>query len=204
MTISLLVTYALALAVAALIPGPGITALVGRALSQGMTSALFMAVGLVAGDTTWLTFVVFGLSAIAKNFAIVLVAIKYLGAAYLIYVAWKIWTAGIMKAEDAAAPPMPLWQSTVSGYLLTIGNPKVMLFYGGLVPNLVPLEKLGIADYLLLLATTFGVLLIVLLPYIALAAKARDLIRNEVALKRLNRSAASIIAGTAVWIVARA
>ena len=99
---------------------------------------------------------------------------------------------------------MPLWQSTVSGYLLTIGNPKVMLFYGGLVPNLVPLERLGLGDYLMLLGATFGVLLLVLLPYIGLAAKARDLIRNEKALKRLNRTAASIIAATAVWIVARA
>ena len=94
--------------------------------------------------------------------------------------------------------------SFLSGLLVTLGNPKTMLFYVALVPTLIPLEAIGLADYLLLVGLTFIVLMAVLLPYIMLAAQARGLLKRPEALKVLNRSAAGILAGTAAYIAARA
>jgi threonine/homoserine/homoserine lactone efflux protein len=87
---------------------------------------------------------------------------------------------------------------------VTLGNPKTMLFYVALVPTLVDLGSIGLKDYGVLLAATFVVLLIVVVPYIALAARARVLLKQPKALQRLNRVAAGILAGTAAYIATRA
>ena len=88
--------------------------------------------------------------------------------------------------------------------LITLGNPKTMLFYVALVPTLVDLGSIGLRDYGMLLAATFVVLLAVLVPYIALASRARLLLKQPKALQRLNRVAAGILAGTAAYIATRA
>ena len=87
---------------------------------------------------------------------------------------------------------------------MTLGNPKSMLFYVALVPTLVDLEAIGLRDYGLLLAATFVVLLVVLIPYMALASRARLLLKQPKSLQRLNRVAAGILAGTAAYIATRA
>ncbi|MBN9138630.1 MAG: LysE family transporter, partial [Phyllobacterium sp.] len=65
MTLAGFIAYSGALAIAAAIPGPGLTALIARALGSGFRSALFMSLGLVLGDLTYLTAVVLGLSMVA-------------------------------------------------------------------------------------------------------------------------------------------
>lgn len=74
MTLTGFIAYSGALAVAAAIPGPGVTALVARALGSGFRSSLFMAFGLVVGDLTYLTAVVLGLAFVAQTFGAVFLA----------------------------------------------------------------------------------------------------------------------------------
>lgn len=204
MTLTTIIAYCGALFIAAAIPGPGMTAIVARALGSGFRPTFFMGLGLILGDLVYLTAVILGLSVLAKTFVTPFLILKFLGAAYLVYVAWKLWTSGLLpqdiKAERAMRPSM----SFLSGLLVTLGNPKTMLFYVALVPTLIPLEAIGLADYLLLVGLTFVVLMAVLLPYILLAAQARGLLERPEALKVLNRSAAGILAGTAAYIAARA
>ena len=71
MTLAGFITYSGALAVAAAIPGPGVTALVARALGSGFRSSLFMALGLLLGDIIYLTAVVLGLAFVAQTFGAV-------------------------------------------------------------------------------------------------------------------------------------
>ena len=78
----ILITYSGALALAAAIPGPGVTALVARALGSGFRSSLFMALGLILGDLTYLTAVVLGLAIVAQTFGTVFLVIKWLGVLY--------------------------------------------------------------------------------------------------------------------------
>ena len=77
------------------------------------------------------------------------------------------------------------------------------MFYLALVPTLVDLHSLTVADYGLLVACTITVLLVVLVPYLALASQARWLLKTPRALKVLNRTAASFMAGAAMAIAAR-
>ena len=203
MTLSTVATYALALFVVALIPGPGITALVARALGTTFRESLAMAVGISLGDLIFLTAVVLGLSVVAQTFGFVFLVIKYVGAAYLAWMAYKIWTSGIVRTDVKAASRASVFQALMSGLFVTLGNPKAMLFYLALVPTIVDITKVTFADYLILLGVSMGVLLIVTIPYIALAAKARDLLRHPAALKQLNRASATFLAGTAGYIAIR-
>jgi threonine/homoserine/homoserine lactone efflux protein len=204
MTPSGFIAYAGALALAAAIPGPGVTALVARALGSGFRSSLFMSLGLVLGDLTYLTAVVLGLSIVAQTFGTVFLVIKWLGVAYLAWLGWTFWTSGI-TAENVEAQKAQggLLSSFLAGYAVTLGNPKTMVFYLALTPTLVDLRTITVADYAVLACVTVVVLLVVLVPYLALAAKARWFLATPRALKALNRTAAAFMMGAAAAIAAR-
>lgn len=204
MTLASLLAYSGALFIAAAIPGPGVTAVVARALGSGFRETFFMGLGLILGDMLYLTAVVLGLAFIAQTFTTGFFVVKIAGALYLCYVAWKLWTAGLLPHEVEARKSANAAISFLSGLLVTLGNPKTMLFYVALVPTLIDLASIGIEDYGLLLAATFLVLLTVLLPYMLLAARARALLKQPKALTALNRAAAGILAGTAAYIATRA
>jgi threonine/homoserine/homoserine lactone efflux protein len=204
MTLAGFITYSGALAVAAAIPGPGVTALVARALGSGFRASLVMSLGLMLGDLCYLTAVVLGLAFIAQTFGMVFLVIKWLGVIYLGWLAYAFWTAGISpETIEARKAKGGLVSSFVAGLTVTLGNPKTMIFYLALVPTLVDLHTLTPADYGVLVACTVAVLLIVLVPYLALAAKARWLLKTPRALKALNRMAASFMGGAAVAIALR-
>lgn len=204
MTLAVLLAYCGALFIAAVIPGPGITAIVARALGSGFRPTFFMGLGLILGDMLYLTAVILGLAFIAQTFTTAFLLIKITGALYLGYIAWKLWTTGLLPQNIEAQGSTSLAMSFLSGLFVTLGNPKTMLFYVALVPTLVDLNAVGLRDYGVLLAATFIVLLAVLVPYIALASHARLLMRQPKALRRLNRLAAGVLAGTAAYIATRA
>lgn len=203
MTLNAIAAYAFALFVVVLIPGPGITALVARALGSSFRESLAMAFGIMLGDLVFLTAVVLGLAVVAQAFGTMFMVIKYAGAAYLAYLAYKIWTSGMLKADAETDPKRSIFQSLVSGLLVTLGNPKAMIFYLALVPTLVDITTITVTDYFELLGVTIVVLMAGTIPYIVLAAKAREFFRRPAALKRLNRASATFLAGTAGYIAVR-
>ncbi|MBX3529571.1 MAG: LysE family translocator [Rhizobiaceae bacterium] len=204
MTLTGFVAYSAALAVAAAIPGPGVTALVARALGSGFRSSLFMSFGLVLGDLTYLTAVVLGLALLAQTFGTVFLIVKWLGVAYLAWLAWQFWSSGITAEKvEAKRGSGGFLASFMAGLLVTLGNPKTMVFYVALTPTIVDLRTLTLADYLILAALTVAVLLVVLVPYLVLAAKARSLLAAPRALKALNRTAAAFMFGAAATIAFR-
>ncbi|WP_296084733.1 LysE family translocator [uncultured Agrobacterium sp.] len=203
MTITTILAYATALFIAAAIPGPGMTAIVARALGSGFRETFFMGLGLVLGDMVYLTAVVLGLAFVAQTFQEAFMLLKFAGAAYLLYIAWKLWTAGLLPQDLQAKKSTSIGMSFLSGLFITLGNPKTMLFYVALVPTLIDIRMIGVSEYAILIGVTFVVLMAVLLPYILLASKARALLKRPSALTILNRTAAGILAGTAAMIATR-
>lgn len=204
MTLTGFLAYSGALAIAAAIPGPGVTALVARALGSGFRSSLAMSLGLVVGDLTYLTAVVLGLAMVAQTFGMVFLVIKWLGVAYLAYLAWCFWNSGITpETIEAKKGKGGLFSSFLAGLTVTIGNPKTMIFYLAITPTVVDLKTVTLADYGILVAITIAVLLVVLIPYLALASQARWLLKTPRALKALNRTAAAFMVGAAAAIAAR-
>ncbi|MEH3126788.1 LysE family translocator [Agrobacterium cavarae] len=204
MTITTILAYAMALFIAAAIPGPGMTAIVARALGSGFRETFFMGLGLVLGDMVYLTAVILGLAFVAQTFQEAFMVLKFAGAAYLLYIAWKLWTAGLLPQDLQAKKSTSIGMSFLSGLFITLGNPKTMLFYVALVPTLIDIRGIGLPEYALLIGLTLTVLMAVLLPYILLASKARTLLKRPSGLTILNRTAAGILAGTAAMIATRA
>ena len=145
MTIAVLLAYCGALFIAAIIPGPGITAIVARALGSGFRPTFFMGLGLILGDMIYLTAVILGLAFIAQTFTTAFMLIKIAGALYLGYIAWKLWTSGLIPQNIEARASTSMTLSFLSGLFVTLGNPKTMLFYVALVPTLVDLGAIGLA-----------------------------------------------------------
>ncbi|MBX4882612.1 LysE family translocator [Rhizobium bangladeshense] len=148
--------------------------------------------------------VILGLAFVAQTFTEVFIAIKIAGALYLGYIAWKLWTAGLLPQDITAQRSGNIGLSFLSGLLVTLGNPKTMLFYVALAPTLIDIGNITLRDYALLLAVTFVVLIAVLVPYMLLASRARTMLKQPRALQALNRVAAGILAGTAAFIATRA
>jgi threonine/homoserine/homoserine lactone efflux protein len=204
MTLTGFLAYSAALGVAAAIPGPGVTALVARALGSGFRSSLAMSFGLMLGDLTYLTAVVLGLAFVAQTFGLVFLAIKWAGVAYLAFLAWRFWTSGITPENiEARKAKGGLVSSFIAGLTVTLGNPKTMIFYLAITPTIVDLKAITFADYAILAVLTVAVLFVVLVPYLALAAKARWFLKSPRALKVLNRTAAGFMMGAAAAIAAR-
>lgn len=199
-----LTTFAIALAIAAAIPGPGIAALVGRSLASGFWPTLPMVLGFIAGDLTYLTLAVFGLAFIAKGLGTFLFVVKWGGIVYLGYLAWKFWNTQpqALKSDEAARPTTTL-SSFLGGFAVTLSNPKTITFYLALVPTLVDITRITLVSYGQLALVVFVVLSIVITSYVALAAHARTLFTKPTALRRMNRVAATCLAGAAVGMATK-
>jgi threonine/homoserine/homoserine lactone efflux protein len=193
--------YVIALAIAAAIPGPGIAAGVGKALGSGFRPAFYFMNGLVLGDLTYLTLAILGLSAIASMFSGFFIVVKFAGAAYLLWLAWSFWNAGIDPQKMTSSKGKGFWSSFITGYSVTMSNPKPIIFYMALLPSVVDLASVSFQDYLVLMVLTIMVLYAVVIPYIVLAAGAKEFLSSPKSLRILNRSAATAMAGAAVFIV---
>lgn len=204
MDLASLALFVGALFVAAASPGPGIAAIVARVLGRGMRGAVAFTAGVALGDVVWLTVAVLGLAVVAQTFNAVFLAIKYAGVTYLLYLAWKLWTAPVQAGEVAAdtsdVKPVRLF---LAGLAVTIGNPKVMVFYLALLPNIVDLEAVTILGWLELSAVTLGVLALVFGGYVALAARTRRLFTSPRAMRMVNRGTGAVMATAAVAIASK-
>lgn len=204
MTLASFVAYSAALGIAAVIPGPGVTALVARALGSGFRSSFAMLLGLLIGDLFYLTAAVLGLAFIAQQFGLVFTIVKWFGVLYLAWLGWRFWREGITPENiEAGRARGGLASSFLGGLTLTLGNPKTMVFYLAITPTVIDLNSITPADYVALAAITAVVLTIVLLPYLVLASRARWFLSSPRALKMLNRTAATFMMGAAAAIAAR-
>jgi threonine/homoserine/homoserine lactone efflux protein len=87
MTLTGLLVFGAAYATAVFSPGPGVAALVARVLARGLRGAPAFIAGFLIGDLVWFTVAATGLALLAQTFAIVFLAVKYAGVAYLLYLA---------------------------------------------------------------------------------------------------------------------
>ncbi len=125
MTLSALAVFAFALLVTAGTPGPSVAALVARVLTNGVRDVLPFLAAMWLGEALWLTLAVAGLSAFARTFETGLIVLKLLGVAYLLFLAWKMWTAPTGTGADDLPRGQSPWRMFVAGMLVTLGNPNV-------------------------------------------------------------------------------
>ncbi|WP_420956485.1 LysE family translocator [Burkholderia gladioli] len=203
MALSALLVFALALMVAAGSPGPGIAALVARVMSNGFRDVLPFLAAMWIGEILWMSFAVAGLAALAKTFATAFLLLKIAGIVYLLFLAVKMWLAPA-AVDDGRLPSgqSPL-RMFAAGLTVSLGNPKIMVFYVALLPTLVNLSHVGPLAWAELALTMLVVMAAVNLSWALLAARARRLFRSRRAVKVANRASATMMAGAAVVMATR-
>ena len=203
MTLTTLLIFGGTLFMAAGTPGPSIAALVARVLSRGARDVLPFLVAMWIGEAIWLTFAVAGLAAIAEAFHWAFVAIKWLGVGYLLYLAWKMWNAAPTDGGETLPEAQSPLRMFLAGMTVTLGNPKIMMFYVALLPSLIDIHAVTLAGWAELLATMALVLIVIDFAWALLAAKARTFLRSRRAVRIANRASAGTMAGAAVAIAMR-
>lgn len=201
------ITFFLAIFIFGITPGPGVFAILARALVSGARNCLSLALGMVLSDLIYLILACFGLATIAENWQEVFIAIRYIGAAYLIYLGYKMFKALPKSGEALAGTEVgsntkqveltPI-SGFIQGFLISASNPKVILFYIAFLPTFIDLTVLQTQDIILVsslaaVALTAGLMLIAYS-----AARASTMLKTPAAHKRLNRGAGGImiLAGT--------
>ena len=203
MDFSGLLVFLAAYGLAVFSPGPAVAAVIARTLSAGLFRTLPFIAGIVFGDLVWFAFAALGLAVLAQSFLWLFLAIKYAGAAYLLYLAYRLWTAPASAVSAGSALKGEGGRLFLGGLSLTLGNPKVMIFFVAILPNIMRLD--AITPFLFLEVATLIVVTLsfAMLVYGALAHRARRLISSPGAVRMVNRTTGGIMAGAAVAIVAK-
>lgn len=184
--------------VLAIIPGPSVFAVVARSAASGFSHGAVTAAGIVLGDFLFILFAILGLWTVAETNAFFLV--KYLGSAYLIYLGVVTWQA---KPKQQAIEGVKefFWLSNFScGLLITLSDPKAVLFYAGFLPAYLDLTTISLPETgLVLLSATVAVGGAKLI-YAYLANKARVLFSSFQVQKSINILASIVLIVTGVFM----
>ena len=196
MSLESTIALALAIFVLGITPGPGVFAIIARALALGFRSTLVFIVGVIAGDLVYLVLAALGLSVIASQYAAAFGVLKLIGGVYLIYLGIQTWRSA--KHADATLMPAPekgSGRTFLSGLSLTLGNPKVVVFYVAFLPAFMDLQSLSVGGLITASVVVSATLCMVLAGYAAMAAKARQMFHTPRAIKNLHRGAGGLMIG---------
>jgi len=185
-------------------PGPGIAALVARVMGHGLKGVAPFILGYVAGDLVWLAFASTGLAVLAREFAGALFAVKVAGALYLLYVAWGLLRTPARLDPDSRPPDVATGgRAFLASFSLTLGNPKVIVFFLSILPLAFDLDRLKIGDLLAVAATAATILTSVLAGYALAAERMRGWVASTSLAKLVRRATAGVMAGVALAILMR-
>ena len=198
--------FFIAIIIFAITPGPGVFALLSRAMTQGAKACYSLAIGMAVSDVLYLIFASLGLAVIAQHWGGFFTVIRILGGIYLIYLGWKMWNDRAQIAEEnkkSAKELKSFAQGFLQGFLISASNPKVILFYIAFLPTFIDLTALSAQDIVVVSILCFVGLMIGLMFIAYAAAWARGYFRSDRAMRGLNRVAGSIMMSAGAFLVIR-
>jgi homoserine/homoserine lactone efflux protein len=203
MTWELYAAYLAATVIVLTIPGPTVMLVVSYALAEGRRSAWATVAGVAAGDLTAMTLSLAGMGAVLSASADLFAVLKWIGAAYLIYLGIKLWRTP--PALDTVSPTAGRRSATAMmghAFAVTALNPKSILFFVAFLPQFIRADA-PVTPQLVLLGTTFLVLAVAnAAAYALLAGGIRDTVRKPSVLKTINRVGGSVLIGAGILTAA--
>ncbi|WBB58002.1 LysE family translocator [Streptomyces sp. WMMC500] len=170
------IAFLLTTLVVVVTPGTGVVYTLAAGLSHGRRASVVAAFACTLGTVPHVVATVTGLAALLHASAVAFETVKYLGVAYLLYMAWSTLRDKdtLVVADDTAAGPAPAGRVIVSGVLLNVLNPKLTMFFVAFLPQFVPAGREGsVAAMLRLSAVFMGLTFAVLVAYGLCAAAVR-------------------------------
>ncbi|MDX1432689.1 MAG: LysE family translocator [Gammaproteobacteria bacterium] len=183
-------------------PGPSDFAVVARSVAAGFAQALFMIAGIVVADFLFIVLAVYSLSEVAEWMGGMFVWVKYVCGAYLIWLGIGSMRAAPQGAAPAAGSAYASARSSfLGGLLITLGDPKAILFYMGLFPAFVDLADLALSDTVVIMIIATAVICGVKGTYAWLADRAKRLFEQDGVRRKLDIAAGCVLAGTGVFLL---
>jgi threonine/homoserine/homoserine lactone efflux protein len=192
--------FTAAAAVLLAIPGPTVLLVISYALGHGRRSAYATVAAVALGDFTAMTASMLGLGALLAASAALFTVLKWVGAAYLIYLGIKLWRAPAALPDGTEAPAAtPPSRIFLHAYAVTALNPKSIVFFVAFLPQFLD-ARAAVAPQLVLFEATFLPLAALnALGYAVLASAARRTIRKPAVQRAVNRSGGSILVGAGLF-----
>lgn len=174
--------YFLTTLIVVLIPGTGVIYTISTGLLQGGKSSVWAAFGCTLGIVPHLLASILGLAAIMHTSAMLFQVIKFVGVAYLLYLAWGMWqqTGGLTFSDKGRAPRMSGLNIAFKGFLINILNPKLSLFFLAFLPQFIPINAASpLLNFAGLSAIFMGMTFIIFVMYGLFAYKMRHYILSS-------------------------
>ncbi len=204
MTPAAFLTVSATVLVAALTPGPAATAIVARAIADGLRPALALAAGVLTGDLLFLAAAAAGMAAAANSMGEFFLVLRWVGAAYLAWQGLALWRARPrIPSVGRAAHEGHFWRNFGAGLLLMMGHVQAMLFYAALLPGVVDFASLALADIAMVALMLVVIIGGVNAGYAILAARARRFFTDARAMRTVNRVAGTLMLSAAVLVASR-
>jgi threonine/homoserine/homoserine lactone efflux protein len=156
-------------------PGTGAVFSIAAGLSRGTRAGMVAAFGCTLGVIPHMVAAITGLAAILNASAIAFQSIKWLGVAYLLYLAWQTLRDKSIVDVDADRAPVSFWRVIRTAVLINLLNPKLTIFFFAFLPQFVPAGEVDATWHMVALSLVFMVLtFIVFAVYGAFAATMRN------------------------------
>ena len=195
--------YPIFLVVAAatvLSPGPGVVMTLTNSLRYGFHGTFGGILGLAAGTLAVATLSATGLGVLLAASALAFTVLKYVGAAYLVYLGVRLWNAPPLRLETAGAHPAGFGRRFLEGLSLQLTNPKAIFFFLSVFPQFIERGR-AFAPQFALLVLTYGTLVVLVhCTYALTAGRARRWLTSERGGRTVNRvgGAAFMLFGAAL------
>lgn len=192
------IAFTAASVVLLVIPGPTILLVISYALGQGWRSALPIAAGVALGDFTAMTLSMLGIGALLMTSATVFTALKWIGAAYLVWLGVKLFRAG--GTLDASPRTGAASGARMAGHawLVTALNPKGITFFVAFLPQFLDRDGDFLRQMVIFEATFLTLAFANALGYATLASRARGLVRNPRAVGMFNKAGGTLLVGAGI------
>ncbi|MCC4859791.1 LysE family translocator [Vibrio splendidus] len=183
-----------AMLLSAAIPGPSVLAVLSRSLSYGWKQGLLVVLGVLIADYIFIFLALSGLTALASAMGEFATVIKYVGVAYLFWLAYTTWTSDVSESSSTSSEQGMKASSVIIGLLMTVSNPKAILFYMGFFPAFIDLKTFTTTDVMMILVISTVAVGGVLSLYACTASKARFVFQGRSAKTLLNRLSGGFLA----------
>jgi threonine/homoserine/homoserine lactone efflux protein len=203
MTFESAIAFAVGIFFLALSPGPGLATILSRALASGPAAGLAVTAGLVLADFVFMAVAMAGLTAAAAALGPLFQVVKYAGAAYLVWLGYRAFRSSAAPLVVAPRSGRGIIKDVGLGFLVTLGNPKAILFYSALLPTFLDMTQIRFADFLILAGIVVVVSYVVYGAYILVAERSRRLLSSGAASRFFNRMTGSILIGAGVAVATR-
>ncbi len=198
-SLDVLLAFAAAACAVILIPGPTVLLVTSHALSAGMRAALLCIAGVCAGDMVAMALTFFGLGLVLATSATLFAWLKWLGAAYLLYLGVQMWRAkGGPDRSSQAAGSQP-WRILGRAFMVNMLHPKGLAFYAAFMPQFIVPTQPVLLQMVVLGAVFSGIALLVLLTYALLASRCRQRLASPQSWRMFNRMGAACLVAAGLF-----